>query len=253
MPAAFALRFGSMNRLSRHARTLCILSGLSASACSEGSSGPGGAGPDVWGGSCEFTDEVHQGEGTYYAADGSGNCSFEATPSDLDVGAMNQADYAGSAVCGSCVEVTGPKGTLRIRIVDRCPECAPGDIDLSREAFAKIAEVEQGRVPIQWNFVPCEVSAGVVYHFKDGSNPWWLAVQVRNHRHPIAKLEYERDGSFHEAQRAEYNYFVVEDGLGAGPYTFRLTDAAGQQIVSHDVAFRESQEVQAAEQFALCK
>lgn len=243
-------------------RPLLVLALLSSAfACGEDASSPdkaapeepGGSGGSETRGSCGFTEEIHAGEGTYYAADGSGNCSFQATPSDLNVAAMNQTDYAASAVCGSCAEITGPSGSVRVRIVDRCPECAPGDIDLSREAFAKIAAVELGRVAIQWTFVPCEVSSGVVYHFKDGSNPWWLAVQLRNHRHPIAKFEYQKDGTFREAQRAEYNYFVIDGGLGVGPYTFRVTDAAGQQILSQNVAFQENKDVPAAEQFPVCK
>jgi expansin (peptidoglycan-binding protein) len=69
---------------------------------------------------------MHTGEGTYYTfADGSGNCMFPATPNDLDIGAMNQTDYADSAACGMCAQVTGPDGSITIRIVDRCPECKP--------------------------------------------------------------------------------------------------------------------------------
>lgn len=241
------------SRFSTIGLTLASLLTLS-SACEDGapSNGVPGGGSESWGGSCDFTEAEHEGEGTFYAATGAGNCSFEATPHDLDVGAMNHTDYANSAVCGSCVEVTGPNGSVRIRIVDRCPECAPGDIDLSREAFAKIAEPRLGRVPIQWHFVPCEVESGVAYHFKEGSNPWWLAVQVRNHRHPVVKFEYQRGGAFHEARRESYNYFVIDDGLGQGPYTFRITDVTGQQLVSQGVPFREAESVQVREQFAAC-
>ena len=38
--------------------------------------------PDASGGGCE-EEAVRSGEGTYYAADGSGNCSFPASPGDL--------------------------------------------------------------------------------------------------------------------------------------------------------------------------
>ena len=38
---------------------------------------------------------IHTGEATYYnEADGGGNCSFDPTPQDLMVGAMNHTDYA---------------------------------------------------------------------------------------------------------------------------------------------------------------
>jgi hypothetical protein len=73
---------------------------------------------------CSATPTVHTGEGTYYTfADGSGNCMFPATPGDLDIGAMNNDDYAGSAACGRCAHVVGAKGDLTLRIVDQSPEC----------------------------------------------------------------------------------------------------------------------------------
>ena len=69
---------------------------------------------------CPATATVHTGEGTYYTfADGAGNCMFPATPDDLDIGAMNHDDYAGSAACGRCAHVVGAQGELTIRIVDQ--------------------------------------------------------------------------------------------------------------------------------------
>ncbi|MDB4994267.1 MAG: extracellular endoglucanase precursor [Myxococcaceae bacterium] len=94
------------------------------------------------------------GEATYYAANGTGACGFPASPSDLFVAAMNKAQYSKS-VCGKCVSVTGPKGTVKVRIVDLCPGCAFGGLDLSEQAFAKIAPLSAGRVKITWSFVPC--------------------------------------------------------------------------------------------------
>ena len=44
---------------------------------------------------------------------------------------MNEQDYGTADFCGACVEITGPNGVVKVKIIDRCPECAPGDIDLS--------------------------------------------------------------------------------------------------------------------------
>jgi expansin len=96
----------------------------------------------------------YSGEATYYATDGTGACGFAASPSDLFVAAMNKSQYAKS-VCGECVSVTGPKGTVKVRIVDLCPGCSFGSLDLSEEAFAKISPLSAGRVKITWSFVPC--------------------------------------------------------------------------------------------------
>ena len=118
---------------------------------------------------------------------------FGSSPGDLNVAAMNGADYANSAVCGEFVRVSGPKGVVVVRIVDLCPGCSPGQLDLSEQAFGQIANLVQGVIPVTWQVVSPDLAGPIAYHFKDGSNEWWTAVQVRNHRNPIARLEY-RDG-----------------------------------------------------------
>lgn len=176
------------------------------------------------------------GEATYYDfADGSGNCGFPPSPGDLMVAAINTPQYEGSAACGSCAHVVGPNGEVTVRIVDRCPECPSGDLDLSPEAFMRIAELSAGRVPITWTEVPCAVSGPLVYHFKDGSNPWWTAIQIRNHRNRIASLEVREGASYRPLPRVDYNYFLDEGGLGPGPYALRVTDVYGSIVEDEGV------------------
>lgn len=196
--------------------------------------------------------DEQRGEATYYDADGSGNCSFDPSPGDLMVAAMNDAEYAGSAVCGACVHVQGPDGEVTVRIVDRCPECARGDLDLSPQAFDRIAPRLRGRVPVSWRYVACAVQGPVRYRFKEGSSQWWTAVQVRNHQHAIAKLEVERAGAFVAVERLDYDYFVDPSGMGPGPYTFRLTDVHGGQLVDRGIALRVAAEVSGAAQLPAC-
>jgi expansin (peptidoglycan-binding protein) len=190
------------------------------------------------------------GEGTYYAATGEGNCSFDASPGNLMVAAMNDRDYGDSWICGAFVEVNGPEDSVFVRIVDRCPECPEGDVDLSREAFDQIARIEDGRVDIDWRILSPDLQTPIIYHFKDGSNQWWTAVQIRNHRNPVAKLEFlDDDGNFQEVPRKQYNYFVFEAGMGPGPYTFRVTDIYGHTLTDTNIPFLEDGEVQGASQF----
>lgn len=192
------------------------------------------------------------GEATYYAADGSGNCSFDPTPGDLNVAALNTTDYAGSAMCGACLAITGPNGSITVRVVDRCPGCAPGDVDLSERAFAAIAPLERGRVPITWRVVPCAVDGPMRYRFKEGSSEYWVGIQVRNHRMPIAKLEAEVNGSFREIPRESYNYFVQAGGLGPGPYRLRLTDIEGEVVEEPAIALGDTVERVGTAQFSGC-
>lgn len=210
------------------------------------------ADPNQPGGDCTAAPAEASGEGTFYAADGSGNCSFDASPGDLMVAAMNAVDYGTADWCGACVEVTGPMGTITVRVVDQCPECARGDLDLSREAFERIAPLSAGRVPITWHEVACDVSGPLAYHFKDGANAFWTAIQVRNHRYPIATLEALVDGAYRELPRLEYNYFVEEAGLGDGPYTLRVTDTHGQIVEDSGIALGDDVTRAGASQFAVC-
>jgi expansin len=189
------------------------------------------------------------GKATYYAATGAGACSFPATPNDLMVGAMNDPDYLGSQVCGECVSVTGPKGTILIRIVDLCPECKTGHIDLSQQAFAKIADVALGVVPITWKVVACPVSGPIVYHFKEGSNQWWTAIQLRNTRYAVKTLEAKTGASFVALGRQSYNYFVAASGLGVGPYTLRVTDVLGHTLTDSGIPFKADTDAPGAAQF----
>jgi expansin (peptidoglycan-binding protein) len=165
------------------------------------------------------------------------------------VGAMNQVEYLGSQVCGACVSVTGPKGAIVVRIVDRCPECLKGHIDLSKEAFAKLADLALGVVPVTWKFVPCSVTGPIRYKFKEGSNQWWTAIQVRNIRYAVVKLEAKKSGSWVSINRETYNYFVLSSGLGVGPYELRVTDVLGHVLTDAGIPFKEGQEVPGAAQF----
>lgn len=175
-----------------------------------------------------------KGQATFYDADGSGNCSFDATPNDLDVTAMQLPEYDGSNACGTCLLVTGPKASVTVRVVDSCPGCADKnvDLDLSAQAFAKIADPSAGKIDISFAPVPCAVTGPIAYHFKDGSSKYWTAIQVRNAKLPIAKLEYMKSGSWVAIDRVDYNYFVVNGGVGDQPngLQLRVTSSDGKTL-----------------------
>jgi expansin (peptidoglycan-binding protein) len=196
----------------------------------------------------------HDGEGTYYDADGSGACSFDPSPGDLMVAAANPTDFAGSSACGACAAIDGPDGSVTVRIVDLCPGCAAGDLDLSVEAFTQIADQAAGRVPIHWTFVPCDVDGPMRYRWKEGSNPFWGAFQVRNHRHEIATVEARpAGGAWTEIARESYNYFVDPAGFGEGAIDVRVSDVYGHVVEDLGVAQGDATEVAGAAQLPACE
>src|SRR5204862_678574 len=140
---------------------------------------------------------------------------FDPSPDHM-VAALSGSDWSHAAWCGACLAVAGPAGEVIVRVVDRCPACKHGDLDLSREAFARIAPLSAGRASIAWREVACPVTGPIVYQIKPGSSPHWAAIQLRNHRYAIGRLE-ARDagGGYHPIPRGGDNYSVAAGGRRA--------------------------------------
>lgn len=126
--------------------------------------------------------------------------------------------------------MNGPKGSVTILIVDSCPGCENHHLDLSESAFAKIADKKAGRVPITYQTVACKVSGSMAYQFKDGSHEFWTAIQIRNHRLPITKVEAKKNGAWEVLKRTDYNYFLDDKGIKDDPIALRITAADGQVV-----------------------
>src|SRR5205814_1755926 len=116
------------------------------------------------------------GQATFYSlgAGSAGNCSTTAPADDLYV-ALPPPEYAAAAGCGSYLSVTGPKGTVRVKVVDQCPECQAGHIDLSATAFARIANPVQGIVNVTYSTVVNPPVGNLTVRVKEGSSQYWLA------------------------------------------------------------------------------
>jgi len=115
-------------------------------------------------------DNIHTGEITFYEGiqgTSGGNCSLPVAADDFMHCALNNIDYDGSNACGACLEVTGSKGTVIVQVVDRCPECAEGDVDLTEQAFEKVENPIDGRVQISWKFIECPINKTIKVNFKE--------------------------------------------------------------------------------------
>lgn len=181
---------------------------------------------------------VHTGEGTFYGGGYVGGCAMlDPVSSDYWIVAMNLADYNNAQLAGAYLEVTGELGTINMLVTDLLPEGKKGDLDLYVDAFPLIAPAEKGRVPVSWKIIPLDTAenAPVCYKYKEGTTEYWCGIQVRNHRYPITKLEYlNENGEFTKIERRQYNYFE-SDSMGAGPFTFRITDIYGQVVIDKDI------------------
>lgn len=197
---------------------------------------------------------IHTGEGTYYGGGYVGGCAMlDPVDSNLYVCAMNITDYNNAMLAGAYIEVTSYNGSVKMLVTDLLPEGKKGDIDLNEDAFPLIANKIDGRVDISWKIIPLETDEPVSFRFKEGSTQYWCGVQVLNHRYPITKLEYlDSSGEFITLPREQYNYFISSD-MGAGPFTFRITDIYGQIIIEEDIALQldDSVIVQGKNQFPI--
>lgn len=181
---------------------------------------------------------VHTGDGTFYGGGYEGGCAMlDPVSRDYWIVAMNLEDYNDAQLAGAYIEVTGELGTINMLVTDLLPEGKKGDLDLYTDAFPLIAPVEKGRVPVSWKIIPLDSAenAPVSYKYKEGTTEYWCGIQVRNHRYPITRLEYlGENGEFIEIKRRPYNYFE-SDGMGKGPFTFRITDIYGQVIIDENI------------------
>lgn len=185
---------------------------------------------------------VHTGDATFYGGGYVGGCAMlDPVSTDYWIVAMNYYDWNNSQLAGAYLEVTGELGSIEMLVTDELPEGKKGDLDLYTDAFPLIAPVEKGRVPCSWHIIPRDTAADAPfsYRYKEGSTEFWCGVQVRNHRYPVTKFEYlGEDGQFIEVPRRNYNYFETMD-MGAGPFTFRITDIYGNAVVDKDVPLME--------------
>ncbi|MFI5936821.1 expansin EXLX1 family cellulose-binding protein [Actinoplanes sp. NPDC051494] len=206
------------------------------------------------GGACAAppTSAKHSGKATFYdLGGGQGNCSSPTPADDLFV-ALGPDEYSGAASCGSYLDVTGPKGKVRVKVIDKCPECAPGHLDLSRTAYKKIGAEIDGIIPITYKAVPNAATPGPLsITFKDGTSAFWFAVMVDNHANPIKSLQAKGpSGSFVSATQADFNFWIIDAGAGSGPFQIKMTDIYGNTATAKNIKLLPQQAQQTSVRFA---
>ena len=129
----------------------------------------------------------------------------------------------------------------RHQIVDKCPECDAGHLDLFESAWSALeSDKGKGIIDTSYEFVDCGslVSGPLTIHLKTGVSQYWFSAQVVNANRRTAKLEVSVDGgkAWKEAKRTDYNFFEIPSGVGAAKATIRVTSKDGKSVVVKDVA-----------------
>ncbi|KAI0437398.1 RlpA-like double-psi beta-barrel-protein domain-containing protein-containing protein [Xylaria telfairii] len=88
------------------------------------------------------------GDITYYQP-GLGACGETSSDSEAVV-AMSPAQYAGN--CGKSITISKDGKTAQAKVVDKCPACASGSIDVSSTVFGSLVDLSVGRTTVSWSF-----------------------------------------------------------------------------------------------------
>ncbi|TPX65729.1 hypothetical protein SpCBS45565_g04974 [Spizellomyces sp. 'palustris'] len=153
---------------------------------------------------------------------GQGACGFDAAgllypieppkeESQRYIVAVNHEQYMGSELCGACVEITGPTGaTVTARMTDKCPGCSRGDLDVSPDTFAQLADPNVGKVQISWEIVPCPATSlnDMRYLVTEGSTVDWLEIRVEKPILPVVGLSVQTVESVKALERNAANGWV---------------------------------------------
>ncbi|KAL4727742.1 hypothetical protein ACLX1H_004430 [Fusarium chlamydosporum] len=193
------------------------------------------------------------GSSTFYGGNLSGgNCMF--TTYTLPAGIMGTAfsgqKWDDAANCGACIEVTGPSGTIKAMIVDKCPECDAGHLDLFPDAFKAVGGTD-GIVKTSYKFVECGITTPLVLHNKSGTSANWFSIQVVNANEPVKSVEVSVDGgkTWAKTERQDYNFFENPSGFGKESVDVKITSSTGKTVVVNNVGVATGAQYKAKSNF----
>ena len=182
-----------------------------------------------------------QGDGTasYEEVEDGSNfaCSYRALPDKAKTNfvAINLPQWDEGRACGKCVNVwcTDPFCTtqfepVKLMVVDLCPECKEGDLDLSIPAYEEVTGRWPHRLRVEWDWTDCGewFEDDIRMDLKDGSNAWWRAFYFSNSRYPLSSVSING----RSLERQEFNFWTDRGYLETGPYKIVLTSLAGETI-----------------------
>ncbi|KAF5596601.1 Expansin 2 [Fusarium pseudocircinatum] len=193
------------------------------------------------------------GSSTFYGGNlAGGNCMFSTytLPSGILGTAFSGQKWDNAANCGACIEVTGPSGTVKAMIVDKCPECDPGHLDLFPDAFKAVGGTD-GIVKTSYKFVECGITTPLVLHNKEGTSANWFSIQVVNANEPVKSVQVSTDGgsTWKSTERKDYNFFENPAGFGKTSVDVKVTSSTGKSVVVKNVGVTAGAQYKAGSNF----
>jgi expansin (peptidoglycan-binding protein) len=189
---------------------------------------------------------VIEGQAVFYdPGQAAGSCGLGPFPAGGRYASLPPRSYASGRACGSYLDVYGPHGTVQAEVVDVCTECRAGTVNLSRAAFARIADPRTGLVAVSYRTALDPPLPGpLVLRISAAGRPGALGVQVINHGNRLSSvvagwpggrwqpLTPNADGYWIGRQHPGQPRTGAPPGRAAGArIRVRITDAAGHQVV----------------------
>ncbi|KAK0056406.1 expansin-YoaJ-like isoform X1 [Biomphalaria pfeifferi] len=180
------------------------------------------------------------GDGTYYGEGIGGTCQYgrplphaATDPKISALVALNKPQFLNSLTCGICLKVTGTghgsganpiTGEHIVFVKDLCPECHEGSVDFALNG--------DGRWSISMRAVQCPVGSSTIQYAFQGSNPYYLKLQIRNARIPITGVQVHRNNVWVTMHHSGDGYWLLNDShaMPAGAFGIRLTAANGHVL-----------------------
>ena len=190
---------------------------------------------------------VEHGRITFYAQSNFVACDIPQSEWPQYTTALSEKHFQGGLACGATVRLMNKGKEIQAMVVDLCPvqgneQWCSGDMthfDLGgSDAFAQLEPPATGVKELDFQWIPTPVGdTPVKLRLKDGINAYWVAIEVINHRYPVARLEIKdpQSGAWVAGNRTQpgmYNYWQFDftgNGLQA-PFQIRITDQYGQVI-----------------------
>ncbi len=179
------------------------------------------------------------GDGTAYTLGSvdAGNCNFlysGYTNASTNYAALNSVQWNNLANCGRCATVQcidsrcSSSESILVQILDQCPECKYGDLDLSPSVFKTLTGSDPSRYKIQWDFVECPISGSIKYCFNRGSNNYWVAIQPTNFAYGIYDMKI--NGISSRIMQNAYYYLSTDKWINTSSIDIELTNINGDKI-----------------------
>ncbi|KAK0611050.1 RlpA-like double-psi beta-barrel-protein domain-containing protein-containing protein [Immersiella caudata] len=180
-----------------------------------------------------------------------GTCSFVnyTLPAGVSGVGIGPPNWANGTKCGACLQVNGPRGSVKVMVTDSCPSCAQNRLNLYEEAFRQIANPNDGIANVEFDIVNCGINSQLwsrmeAYEFVNS-----FSMQVMNANYPVTALHVSTDGGnrWEATVRRDYNYFERESsgGFNQDRVLVRVSCSNGRQVILPNVSMEEYAESRA--------